>query len=87
MKRIACFGQYAVLVSLITVSGFVSPVAAQSFPAKPVRIIVPFTPGGSSDIIARAITDKLSASLGQAVVVDNRGGASGTYRACPYPTP
>ena len=52
--------------------------AQSAYPNKPIRVIVPFAAGSSTDIIARAITDKLSASMGQPVVVDNRGGASGT---------
>ncbi len=50
---------------------------AQAFPAKPVRFIVPFPPGGASDIVGRAAGQKLSEIWGQAVVVDNRSGASG----------
>lgn len=50
---------------------------AQSYPARPVRMIVPFNPGGSSDFVARIIQPKMSELLGQQVVVDNRAGASG----------
>jgi tripartite-type tricarboxylate transporter receptor subunit TctC len=50
---------------------------AQSFPAKPIRFIVPSPPGGSPDILARIVSHKLSDQLGQQVIVDNRGGASG----------
>ncbi len=52
--------------------------AAQSYPARPVRVIVPFPPGGGSDILARVIAEKLSERLGQQFIVDNRPGAGGT---------
>ncbi|MEJ7928898.1 tripartite tricarboxylate transporter substrate binding protein [Ramlibacter sp. AN1015] len=58
-----------------------APLAAQaqgSYPSKPIKVIVPFAAGSTTDIIARAISDKMSQSMGQPVVVENRGGASGT---------
>jgi tripartite-type tricarboxylate transporter receptor subunit TctC len=54
-----------------------SAAAAQSFPNKPLRLIAPFAPGGSLDLIARGIGQKMSESMGQPVVVENRAGASG----------
>jgi tripartite-type tricarboxylate transporter receptor subunit TctC len=50
---------------------------AQPFPSRPVRIIVGFPPGGGTDIVARTLSPRLSEALGQPVVIDNRGGASG----------
>ena len=55
--------------------------AAQAFPAKPITLVVPFPPGGSSDVLARALTDKLAQNLGQPVVVESRPGAGATLGA------
>jgi tripartite-type tricarboxylate transporter receptor subunit TctC len=51
--------------------------SAQSYPTKPVRLIIPFPPGGSNDVVGRAIGQQLGERLGQSVVIDNRGGAGG----------
>ena len=55
--------------------------AAPGWPTRPVRIIVPFTPGGSTDILARAIAQKLQEVWGQPFVVENRAGAGGSIGA------
>src|SRR5688572_21786991 len=54
-----------------------STAAAQSWPAKTVRVIIPFAPGGGTDLTGRPIAQKLSESLGQQFIIDNRGGAGG----------
>lgn len=55
----------------------IAPAAHAAYPDKPVRLIVPWAPGGSTDAIARAIAQRMSQTMGQSVVVDNRSGASG----------
>ena len=54
---------------------------AQAYPAKPVRLIVPFAPGGTTDIVARIVSEKMAASLGQQVIVENKAGGGGSVGA------
>jgi len=64
----------------MSLAGFV-PAQAQSYPTKPIKIIVPYPAGGTSDILARSIGQKLSESLGQPVIVENKPGANGNVGA------
>ena len=68
------------LASLL-LSGVMSLAMAQSYPTKTITIIVPFPPGGTTDVLARAVAQKLGPALGQSVIVDNKPGAGATLGA------
>src|SRR5580704_14879740 len=72
----------AVAVVGLALAGLTAePASAQSYPARPIRMLVGFSPGGPADVMARLIGQRMSASLGQPVVVENRPGAGGTIAA------
>jgi tripartite-type tricarboxylate transporter receptor subunit TctC len=73
MKRLGLIVWLAALVCLATAN-----VSAQNWPTKPIKAYIPFSAGSATDIIPRAVFDRLSADLGQPIVVENRGGAGGT---------
>ena len=72
--RHACLMAVAMLVANTSAWG-------QQFPTKPVRVVVPYPPGGSNDMLARPLAQKLSEVFGQPVIVDNRAGAGGAIGA------
>jgi tripartite-type tricarboxylate transporter receptor subunit TctC len=69
----------AALTAGLAMAGFGTiPASAQDYPNRPITLVVPFPPGGSTTIVGRIIADKMSEVLGQSIVVDNRGGAGGS---------
>src|SRR3954467_12027869 len=68
-----------VAVAIVLAAGF--PAQSQNYPAQTIKIVVPFPPGGGVDVVARMIAPRLSESLGQSVIVENRGGAGGSLGA------
>ncbi len=76
MSTITYGRKWLALAIVLAVSLWAAPVVAQDYPSKPIRFIVPFPPGGGTDTVARAISQRLGERLGQQVVIDNRGGAN-----------
>jgi tripartite-type tricarboxylate transporter receptor subunit TctC len=72
---------FAAALAAVAVAAFASTVHSQTYPTKPVRLVVGFAPGGPTDIVARLVAQKISGPLGQQVLVDNRAGAAGTVGA------
>ena len=66
------------VLSLAGLSSMPDVAFAQAYPAKPIRMIVPFPPGGNTDIIARGVATRMQELLGQTFVIENRGGAGST---------
>jgi tripartite-type tricarboxylate transporter receptor subunit TctC len=75
-KRILTLASGALLAFALA-----SPLSAQPYPSKPVKIVAPFAPGGLVDVLSRAVGDRLTKSLGQPVIVENRPGAGGNVGA------
>ena len=67
----------SLLVTLFVMGALPFGAGAQQFPSKPIKVVVPFTAGGSTDVVARIVADKLSQRVGQPVIVDNKAGAGG----------
>ena len=67
----------AFCASVATALVFCTVAGAQDYPNKPIRFIVPYPPAGGTDVVARILTEPLGATLGQAIIIDNRGGAAG----------
>jgi tripartite-type tricarboxylate transporter receptor subunit TctC len=77
----ACLKIAKFVIPLLLAAAFACGVNAQDYPSRPVRIIVPFAPGGGTDVFARIMAQRLFEAFGQSVFVDNRAGAGGTIGA------
>jgi tripartite-type tricarboxylate transporter receptor subunit TctC len=73
----SAFTRSLVLLASAMMMTFASPGQAQTYPTRPIRLIIPFAPGGGTDVLARMISVKLGEALGQTVVIDNRPGSDG----------
>src|SRR5207253_5931452 len=74
-------GRFALLIPLLLAASPVSAQVPDPYPSKPLRFILPFPPGGPTEILGRLIGERLASSLGQPVVIENRGGAGGNVGA------
>src|SRR4051812_10040424 len=70
----SAFPARLLLIALVLVAGMAS---AQKYPDRPIKVIVPYPPGGGTDVVARILSEPLAAELGQPIIIDNRGGAAG----------
>ena len=70
-------GRSSAITAVVLLGSLCSVASANPFPTKPVRIVVPFAPGGLTDMVARAVGQKVATALAQPVIVDNRPGAAG----------
>jgi tripartite-type tricarboxylate transporter receptor subunit TctC len=67
----------AIVIAIVFAAG-VAPVRAQDYPSRSITVIVPFPPGGASDVVARIVTNEMSKTLGQSIIIENVSGAGGT---------
>src|SRR5262245_48420697 len=73
MRRII----FTAIATSLAVFTTIAAASAQTFPNRPITLVVPFPPGGSTGIVARVLAEKMSETLGQSVIIDNRPGAGG----------
>jgi putative tricarboxylic transport membrane protein len=79
--RLVCAGVLVLIATVAATVAAMQPAAAQSYPARQINLVVPATPGGSNDTIARIVTEHMTKTLGQSIIIENIGGAGGTTAA------
>src|SRR5262245_32893033 len=72
------FGQLLLVVGLILAYAWAPAAHAEEYPSRPITLVVPYTAGGGNDAMARVVADRMSKTLRQQIVIENRGGAGGT---------
>lgn len=77
MKSLSALGAAAAAALAAVLTGIAAPASAQTYPSRTITLVVAYAPGGTGDLVARAVSDRLAAALGQSVVVENRAGAAG----------
>ena len=80
-RRIGIVAAAYIAAAMFAVPGLVSAQAADNYPSKPIRLIIPYPPGGATDVIGRIVGQRLSEEIGGQVVIENRGGAGGNIGA------
>src|SRR3979490_3110811 len=76
----------ALVIAIAFVAGVV-PAPAQDYPSRSITVIVPFPAGGASDVVARIVTNQMSKTLGQSIIIENVSGAGGTIGSARAPAP
>lgn len=84
----AALATIATIATIATLAG-TGALAQQpaNYPTKPIKVIVPFAPGGATDVLARVLAEKMAAGLGQPLVIDNKPGAAGIIGTMRWPRP
>ncbi len=81
LKKSIAHNAFAVFTGFGVILGTSSSVWAQAYPNKPVRLVVPFAPGGTTDIVARVVSEKINVAFGQTMIVENKAGGGGSVGA------
>ena len=77
MRREAVVRAFVAAAALVVAAAYAAGLSAQEYPSRPIKVVVPYPPGGGTDVVARIVTQKMATVLDATIVVDNRAGAGG----------